>query len=122
MVGRLDPMKDYPNFLQAASLIIQERDDIRFVCVGGGPDKYIQEYNELARSLGLEQVLIWTGARHDMLSILNALDIFVLSSAFGEGFPYALGEAMACGVSCVATDVCDDRQLIVSYRDIEHPH
>ncbi|SRR5258706_4619629 len=121
MVGRLDPMKDYPNFLQAASLIIQERDDIRFVCVGGGPDKYIQEYKELACSLGLEQVLIWTGVRHDMLGILNALDIFVLSSAFGEGFSNALGEAMACGVPCVATDVGDARQLIGSLGEIVPP-
>jgi glycosyltransferase involved in cell wall biosynthesis len=54
MVARIDPVKDYPNFLRAASLLVQERKDVRFVCVGGGPDDYIQEYRELARALNLQ--------------------------------------------------------------------
>lgn len=120
MVGRMDPMKDYPNFLRAASLLMEQFKDVRFVCVGSGPDKYVQQYRELARSLNLEKSLIWVGEQQDMVGIYNALDVSVLSSAYGEGFSNVLGESMACGVPCVATDVGDAAQLIGDLGEIVH--
>lgn len=118
MVGRLDPMKDYPNFLRAAALLARERSDLRFVCVGGGPDQYVREYRELSSSLQLDSYLYWAGERNDLPDIYNALDVMVLSSAYGEGFSNVLGEAMACGTPCVATDVGDAAQLIGSLGEI----
>ena len=36
LVGRLDPMKDHPVFIEAAALLAKKRSEVRFVCVGGG--------------------------------------------------------------------------------------
>jgi glycosyltransferase involved in cell wall biosynthesis len=56
-----------------------------------------------------------------MLAVYNATDVLVLSSAYGEGFSNALGEAMACGVPCVATDVGDTARLIGSLGEVVPP-
>ena len=59
-----------------------------------------------------------------MPAALNALDIATLCS-ISEGFPNAVGEAMACAKPCVVTDVGDcsylvgDTGLVVPSRDPE---
>lgn len=106
-VARLDPMKDHQNFLRAAALLAARRADVRFVCVGGGPEGYAAELRSQASGLGLADRLVWAGGRTDMPAVYNALDALCLSSAYGEGFPNVLGEAMACGVPCCATDAGD---------------
>ena len=107
LVARLDPMKDHPTFLEAAARLAEALPEARFVCVGGGPRDYAAELRERAGALGLHDRLVWAGPRTDMPAVYNALDLLCLSSTFGEGFPNVLGEAMACGVPCVTTDVGD---------------
>ena len=112
IVARLDPMKDYPNFVEAAARVARAEPGVRFVSVGAGPEDYAAVLKEHARSLGLEKRIIWAGPRSDVPAVYNALDLQVSSSAFGEGFSNALGEAMACGIPCVATDVGDAREIL----------
>lgn len=118
-VARLDPMKDHPNFLRAAALLATQRPGLRFVCVGAGPEGYAAELRSLADGLGLAHRLVWAGGRTDMPAVYNALDALCLSSAYGEGFPNVLGEAMACGVPCCATDVGDAAQVIGDMGGVE---
>lgn len=123
LVGRLDPMKDHPVFLKAASFIARDKKDIRFVCIGNGTESYRFKLLSLSKALGLDRIMLWTGSRDDMPAVYNAMDIIVSSSAYGEGFPNVIGEAMACGVPCVVTDVGDsayvvgDTGIVVSPRD-----
>jgi glycosyltransferase involved in cell wall biosynthesis len=112
IVGRLDPMKDHPNFLRAAAMVAASRQDLRFVCVGDGPPAYRASLEALAIELGVADRLLWAGARTDMWRVYNALDLAVSASAFGEGTSNAISEAMATGVPCVATDVGDAAALI----------
>lgn len=121
LVGRLDPQKDHPTFLKAAAALVNIRKDTRFVCVGGGPDEYRATLQTLAKSLGLEEHLQWVGIREDMPAVHNALDICISSSAYGEGISNAIGEAMACGVPCVVTNVGDSAWVVGDTGEVVPP-
>ena len=111
LVGRLERIKDHETFLRAAAILARSRSDARFVCVGGGPDHYLNELRHLAGHLGLTNQVVWLGSLRDMSSAYNALDL-CCSSSFGEGMPNAVAEAMACGVPCVVTDVGDSALVV----------
>ena len=112
LVGRLDPMKDHPTFLKAVALLSRQRQDVRFVCVGVGEETYAKELYQLTNNLGISEQVIWAGGRSDMPAVFNALNITCSSSSYGEGFPNVIGEAMACGVPCVVTDVGDSAWIV----------
>lgn len=104
MVARVDPMKDHDTFLEAAVLIAEARADAAFVLVGAGTEALVPP-SRLGRRLHA------LGERDPVETILPALDVMVLASR-GEGFPNVIGEAMACGVPCVASDVGDVASII----------
>lgn len=120
LVGRLDPMKDHPIFLEAVSRIAREREDVRFVCVGGGPVDYAKALKQHAADLGLTNRLIWIDSRDDMPAVLSALDI-AASSSFGEGFSNVIAEAMACERPCVVTDVGDSAHIVGELGEVVPP-
>ncbi len=111
IVGRLDPVKDHSTFLHAAALFTAVRPQARFVCVGSGPATYLAALQRLAHDLGIADRVLWTGSSNMMVSAYNALSLLT-STSLSEGFSNVLGEAMACGVSCVATDVGDSAWLL----------
>lgn len=117
LVARFDRRKDHPTFLRAASLVAARMPDVRFVCVGSGPESYGSELVRLGCSLGLEGELLWAGSRADMPAVYNALDLAVSSSA-SEGFANVIGEAMSTGVHCVVTDVGDSAAIVSGHGTV----
>jgi glycosyltransferase involved in cell wall biosynthesis len=105
IIGRLDPMKGHAVFLKAAAAL--DRPDLHVVVVGDGPQAYRQYMVDLGNALGLGKRLVWAASRRDVACVYNALDICCSASIYGEGFPNVVGEAMACGIPCVVTDVGD---------------
>jgi len=111
LIGRNHPLKDIETFLRAASFIHSECHDAHFVMVGLGLDKQNASLVELIVQLKLVPYVHLLGRRDDIPRLSSSFDIGVLSSC-AEGFPNVLGEMMACGVPCVATDVGDAGFLV----------
>ncbi|HEY7247961.1 MAG TPA: glycosyltransferase [Xanthobacteraceae bacterium] len=120
-VARFDPMKDHATFLAAAAGFARAHPDARFVCIGGGPAAYRDKIKAVARSLGVDRSLIWAGEMDNLRAVYNAFDIATLASAFGEGFPNVIGEAMACGIPVAATDVGDARLIVGELGEVVPP-
>ena len=108
LIARVDPMKDHAMFLAAAGQVAAARANVHFVLVGKGTETLIPRVAEL----GLSGRVHFLGLHRHIDRLIPGIDILCLSSAFGEGFPNVLGEAMAAGVPCVATDVGDIRLII----------
>jgi len=111
MVARYHPMKDHATFLTAASHLAREYPEACFVLIGTGLDHENMELAAMVAALSPKIQLRLLGERGDLSYINAALDIASLSS-WTEAFPNVLGEAMACAVPCVATDVGETAGLI----------
>ena len=110
--ARFDPMKDHMTFLAAAANLAAKDDRIRFLLIGRGLSDNNPQISRRVAACGLGDRVRLLGERSDMPRMLAGADIVTLSSAFGEGFPNILGEAMACGTPCVSTDVGDAAAII----------
>jgi glycosyltransferase involved in cell wall biosynthesis len=112
VVARLDPMKDHPAFLEALAITAPTEPRIIGLIVGDGSRPVIVRLRARAAALGIADRVIWVAARRQVDEIYHAADILCLPSAFGEGFPNVVGEAMACGLYCIVTSVGDAADLV----------
>lgn len=110
IVARYHPMKDHDTFLQSAHLL--NRPDTHFLMIGPELDRRNTAILSKISQLALEKHVHLLGERSDIAQLLPAFDVFSLSSAWGEAFPLAVGEAMACGIPCVVTNVGDSAYLV----------
>jgi glycosyltransferase involved in cell wall biosynthesis len=123
MIGRDHPMKDPANLITAIGLLEREAPAVHLAIVGRGLDGGNEALLRAIACNGMAGRVSLLGERHDVPCIVGGFDIAVVPSAWGEGFPNVLGEAMASGVPCVATDIGDcawivgDAGLIVPPAD-----
>jgi len=111
LVARLHPAKDHIGFLKAASLVSSIHPESRFLLIGKGMVASDPALNNLISQLNLTGRVLLLGERTDISQLTPGLDIACSSSAY-EGFSNSIGEAMACGVPCVVTDVGDSAYLV----------
>jgi len=103
-VGRLSKIKGLDLLLDCFALFHQEVPEARLLIAGDGEER--EGLRNRINSMELkEEVHLLGNVTHNRLpQILNAADVFTLTSV-AEGLPNAILEAMACGLPVVATDV-----------------
>ena len=110
-IGRYDVQKNHFGFFEFAKLLVDQFPRVNFILVGRKIDEKNKVILNLRKKLCLDKHVYLLGERKDIPKILNALDVFVLPSN-GESFPNVVGEAMACEVPTVVTDVGASKEIV----------
>jgi len=129
MIGHIAPIKGHKEFLRAAAIVCQRRDDVDFVIVG--EDKSYRGENrrrieKLIAELKIGPRVKLLGWTNEVEKVLGTFDLFV-SPARAEPFGLSIVEAMAAGVPVLATmseGACeiiepDQTGRLVPLRDVD---
>jgi glycosyltransferase involved in cell wall biosynthesis len=117
-VANFFPAKDLTRYLDACSLVHKAEPNARFVIIGEGAQR--AELETERKTLGLDEVVFLPGAKPDASQHLKDFDAFVLPSS-KEGMSFALLEAMAARLPCIATDVGAAKWMLDDERAIVPP-
>ena len=109
-VARFHPMKDHKTFLKAIARLILDYKKLHVLLCGNSVTWENKAIANLIPAEARDRFHL-LGERSDVPDLMSAMDIFCLSS-WAEAFPNVLGEAMACGVPCVTTDVGDSMDIV----------
>jgi L-malate glycosyltransferase len=129
MIGHLAPIKGPEDFIRAAAIVCGVRDDVEFVVAGEDKSRsgeHRRRLEKLIDELGLNRRVSLPGWVEDVASILPTFDLFV-SPSRSEPFGLSIVEAMAAGVSVIATmsegacEIIEDDQTggLVPVGDVE---
>lgn len=111
IVARLHPVKGHSLLLEAVADVARDYPHLILLIVGTGPD--LIKLENMAKGLGIEKNVIFTGFRQDIPQIIASLDILVLPS-FSEGLSLTVMEGMAMKKPVLATRVGGTPELITS--------
>ena len=112
-VGRMVEVKDYPTLTRAFIRLNQKAPEravhARLVIVGDGPAR--ATCLDLLQQAGLAHLAWLPGERHDIATLMQAFDVFVLPSK-NEGISNTILEALASGLPVIATAVGGNVELV----------
>lgn len=112
------PRKGTEILLEALAELRRRNYDVRLLAVGPfETTEYENRIKTLARELGVEDLIEWTGFVNDVASRFLEMDLFVLPSLFGEGLPMVILEAMAIGTPVISANVEGVNQAIRKGQD-----
>lgn len=115
-VGRVHPMKNQQGLIDSFLKVADDNHSLHLVLIGKGTDSLRLPESEFSQRIHC------LGERSDINELMPQFDFFSLCSNWGEGFPNVLGEAMLCGITCMATDVGDSRYLLNNDNWIVPPY
>jgi len=127
IVGNLSALadhKDYPTFIRTAAAVVASDSNVHFIIAGTGPEE--KKIKKMIRDLKLEDNVHMLGFRDDPVTVIQSLDLFLITSVT-EGLGTIVLEAFAAGVPVVATRaggipemvIHEETGLLAEPRDVD---
>jgi glycosyltransferase involved in cell wall biosynthesis len=108
-VARFHPVKDHAMLLRAFAAVAAARPDVDLLLAGDGPLR--ADLEKQAETFGITPRVRFLGVRPDVAAILQASDLFTLTSV-SEAASLTLLEAMASGLAVVVTEVGGNPEIV----------
>lgn len=108
-VGRHSPEKGYMRLINIIAQLRDEGYKMQLWLIGDGPQH--KELVEHSKSLGLNDVVLFTGSTSNPHKYTVQGDVFVCSS-YREGYSTACTESIMLGIPVITTDVGGSREII----------
>ena len=112
IVARYAPEKDFKTVISAVSELNERlQDEVCLKISGNGCDNQNSFLTGHVHKLGLRigKDVFLNGQTYDIVRVYEELDILIMSS-MTEGLPLVIGEALACGLPVISSDVGDVRE------------
>ena len=106
-MGDLIVRKNYQVAIEAISE--SHNSHLHYYICGNGPEK--ERLHDYSKKIGIEKQIHFLGYRTDIREILQAADIFLLTS-LQEGLARSLMEAMASGLPCIVSRIRGNTDLL----------
>ena len=105
VVGRFDPVKGHNVFLKACKKAYDKGMKNLKIILAGFPENISnEEMQEMIKENHLEDITIITGKVEDVTSVINAIDLGVISSLGSEAICRVAMEFMACNVPVISSN------------------
>jgi len=108
-IARFHPIKDHVTLINAFAQLVKEFPDVDLLLVGDGPER--SALSRLCTDLNLGDRVQFLGIRADVAEILQAVNVFALTSLC-EAASLTILEAMASGLPVVVTDVGGNPEMV----------
>ncbi len=120
-IGRYDKQKDLDTLFKATEILNKENVKISLDLTGEGFNEKNKSLKDKIDFYKINKITKYNGVKKDIRKTLKNLDLFILTSCSGEGFPNILLEAMSTGLRCISTDVGESENIISKYGWIIKP-
>ncbi|SFG22413.1 Glycosyltransferase involved in cell wall bisynthesis [Desulfotomaculum arcticum] len=111
VIGSLRRRKAQDIAIRAIAMIKDKMPNIKLLLIGSGDNKYKTYLQQLAKSMGLSDSIVFAGYRNDVPNILPICKVLLMPS-LEEPFGRVIIEAMAVGLPVIASNSGGPREII----------